>query len=100
MGGLREARITSERCLDRASLHAYLRDALGFPGYYGANLSALADCLAETAAPMLVTFSIDEATLPTDMQAYVLRLVQVCAREALANPNVSLIVEHVPHPKG
>ena len=94
MGTLRQACITSEICLYRENLHDYLRDSLGLPEYYGANLSALADCLAETAVPMLITFSIDEETLPTDMQAYVLRLVQVCAREALVNENVSLIVEH------
>ena len=91
-----EARITSERCLYRTMLHEYLRDALDLPGYYGMNLSALADCLSETAAPMTITFAIDPDTLPTDMQAYVLRLVQVCAREALVNENVSVTVEH-PH---
>lgn len=95
MSAIREARITSDTCLDRTLLHEYLHDALGFPSYYGANLSALADCLSETCHPVLITFAIDEETLPTEMQAYMLRLVQVCAREALANENVSLIVEHV-----
>jgi len=94
MSELREAFVTSERCLSKTSLHEYLREALGFPDYYGSNLSALADCLAETAKPTIVTFAIDEDCLPTEMQAYVLKLVQVCAREALVNENVSLIVEH------
>ena len=94
MAGLHEACITSARCLNRTTLHDYLREALDLPDYYGGNMSALADCLAETAVPMLLTFTIDPETLPTDMQAYVLKLVQVCAREALVNENVSLIVEH------
>ena len=94
MGKLREALITSDRCLTRDQLHDYISDALGFPDYYGANLSALADCLAETAVPMLIVFSVNGEALPTDMQAYMLRFVQVCAREALVNENVSLIVEH------
>ena len=94
MSTLREAYITSDKCLYRTSLHEYLRETLRFPDYYGENLSALADCLAETSTPTLITFAIDEATLPTEMQAHVLKLVQVCAREALVNENVSVIVEH------
>mgnify|MGYP002627175693 CR=1 FL=1 len=94
MNELREAIVTSAVCKNRHMLHGYLHDALGFPDYYGHNLSALADCLAEAGTPLLVTFAIDAESLPTDMQAYMLKLVQVCAREALANENVSLIVEH------
>ena len=94
MSKLREARITSDKCLYRSQLHEYLHEALGFPEYYGDNLSALADCLAEAGTPLLITFDIDAESLPTEMQAYMLRLVQVCARESLANENVSLIVEH------
>lgn len=91
---LREAHITSARCANRAQLHGYLRGALGFPDYYGHNMSALADCLAEASNPLLITFDVDDDSLPTDMQAYMLKLVQVCAREALVNENVSVIVEH------
>ncbi len=31
----------------RSDLHDYLADKLDFPGYYGSNLDALADCLSE-----------------------------------------------------
>ena len=88
-----EARITSERCLYKEMLHEYLQDTLRFPDHYGRNLSALADCLAETGTPMLITFAIDADELVAGMQAYVLRLAQVCAREAIANDNVSVIIE-------
>ncbi len=92
---LREAVITSEVCASPETLHAYLQEALDFPAYYGRNFSALADCLAEACTPLLITFAIREQDLPTEMQASVLKLAQVCAREAIANENVSLIVEHV-----
>lgn len=94
MAAIRQAHITSDKCLYRTMLHNYLKDSLGFPDYYGANLSALADCLAEACHPLHITFEIDPDTLPTDMQAYLLKLVQVCAREALANENITLTVEH------
>jgi RNAse (barnase) inhibitor barstar len=75
-------------------LHEHIQKELGFPEYYGRNLSALADCLSDVSHPTLITIRIDEEKLPAGMEAYVLRLAQVCAREALANENVSLIIEH------
>lgn len=32
-------------------LHAFLRDELGFPVYYGGNLAALSDCLEDICHP-------------------------------------------------
>lgn len=93
-GCLHEACITNDLCLYREALHDYLQEALGLPDYYGRNLSALADCLAEIAEPTLVTVAVSPAELPAEMQAYVLKLTQMCAREALVNENVNLIVEH------
>ena len=77
-----------------AEAHEYLAGRLGFPDYYGRNMSALADCLAEAGLPMLINVRIDPDALPPEMHANVINLVQVCAREALVNENVSLIIEH------
>ena len=94
MSELREVRIIGARCASQETLHAFLKKKLGFPEYYGANLSALADCLSEIGTPTLITIAFKEEELEPGMQAYMLRFVQVCAREALANENVSLIIEH------
>ena len=94
MAHLKEARVIGARCASQETLHAYLQKKLEFPDYYGANLSALADCLSEICEPTLITISFKEAELEPGMQAYMLRFVQVCAREALANENLSLIIEH------
>ena len=92
---LREARITASRCSSQDELHTYIANELGFPDYYGKNLSALADCLSEMGVPALVTFAVREDELEPGMQAYLMRFVQVCAREALVNENLSLIIEHL-----
>ena len=94
MGEARVARIIGARCTSQETLHAFLKKKLGFPEYYGENLSALADCLSEAGEPLSIIVCIDEDDLEPGMQAYLLRFVQVCAREALANPNVSFAIEH------
>ena len=55
-----EVRIVGARCLTQDILHDYLARKLDFPEYYGKNLSALADCLAEEDRPTLITFKVDE----------------------------------------
>ena len=94
MGELKEARVIGARCTSQETLHAFLKKKLGFPDYYGANLSALADCLSELASPTLITIAVAEDEIEPGMQAYILRFAQVCAREALANENLSFIIEH------
>lgn len=94
MADIKEARIIGPRCTSQKELHAFVAKKLGFPGYYGANLSALADCLSEMGEPARIVISINEHDVEPGMQAYLLRFVQVCAREALVNENLSLVIEH------
>ena len=86
--------ITEAQLTSQEALHSHLKKELEFPDYYGANLSALADCLSDITHPTLITICIAEDELEPGMRAYVLRFVQVCAREALANENLSLSIEH------
>ena len=90
----REVIITGAQCTSDEALHGFLKRELELPDYYGMNLSALADCLAEEDRPTLITFKIDEDEIEAGMEAYLLRLVQVVARESFVNPNVALIIEH------
>ena len=89
-----EVSIIGARCTSQEQLHAYLRQRLMLPDYYGENLAALADCLSELSNPTHITIAINEDDLEPGMQAYILRFVQVCAREALVNENLSLTIEH------
>ena len=87
-------RIIGARCTSQEELHGYIKKKLDLPEYYGENLSALADCLSETCQPIHITICINEDDLAPGMQAYMLRFVQVCAREALVNRNLSVTIEH------
>ena len=42
--------IDCDKMTDRASAHAHIAEALGFPEYYGNNLDALFDCLTDMRA--------------------------------------------------
>lgn len=90
----KEARIIGPRCSSQEELHAYLAKKLQFPEYYGGNLAALADCLSELGEPARITVAVNENDIEPGMQAYLLRFVQVCAREALVNENLTLVIEH------
>ena len=91
---VRSVRIIGARCTSQEQLHEYLQRKLDFPDYYGGNLSALADCLSGAGGPLSITICLNEDDLEPGMQAYMLRFAQVCAREALANRNVSFKIEH------
>ena len=91
---IRNVRIIGARCTSQETLHAFLKKKMELPDYYGANLSALADCLSEISEPTCITIAINEIELEPGMQAYILRFVQVCAREALVNENLSFVIEH------
>lgn len=91
----REVRIIGARCASQEALHEFVARKLGFPEYYGENLSALADCLSEVDEPTRITVAINEDDVSPGMQAYVIRFVQVCAREALVNENLSFVIEHL-----
>ena len=94
MADMKEVRIIGPRCSSQETLHAFIAKKLGFPDYYGANLSALADCLSEMCEPARITIVLNDYDIEPGMQAYLLRFVQVCAREALVNENLSLVIEH------
>lgn len=95
MEDMREVRIIGARCTSQEALHEFVAKKLGFPDYYGANLAALADCLSEMGVPARITFAINEYDVEPGMQAYLMRFVQVCAREALVNRNLTLVIEHL-----
>lgn len=82
----RELTIREKDLQDPEDLHAFVSRELGFPEWYGGNLSALADCLGDVCEPTRVTLVPDEPT--TDWFA---RAQRVFERMAAENPQLQVV---------
>jgi ribonuclease inhibitor len=58
---MREITLDVKKMTSPAKAHAYLRDVLDFPDYYGENLDALHDCLGDISEPTLIKIPKDIA---------------------------------------
>ncbi len=76
---------------EKVSVHRYLKEQLGFPFYYGANLDALYDQLSSITEPVHIT--LDYSTTPLgDMLRYTPRVLKVFGDAAGVNYNLTLTV--------
>lgn len=76
-----------ERLSGRRAAHEYLQGALCLPAYYGKNLDALFDCLAELSDCAVVLRGRDRLARSGGYGARVLRVLEDAAR---ANPGLTL----------
>ena len=68
-------------------LHAHLARELEFPGHYGANLSALSDCLGDISQPTRIVATRNGST------EWFFRFCTVFARAALENPQLDVRID-------
>lgn len=80
---------------EKISLHRYLKEALDFPFYYGANLDALHDELTSETNPMHITV-LCPAMPKGKMAEYLPRLKRVFEDAALENYHLEISFEIVP----
>ena len=74
-----------------AEFHAYIRDLMSFPAYYGANLDALHDCLTELSEDTEVDM-VDSIGIPGEMRYLICKIVSVFSRAAVENPHLTFHV--------
>lgn len=92
---MREVALDLTSFEEKISLHRYLKETLGFPFYYGANLDALYDELTSETNDLSVTITLPEE--PKGMMAgYLPRLCIVF--EDAARENYHLKVQFVKEP--
>ena len=86
--------IDGKRLSGRVEYHRFLKEALGFPDYYGNNLDALYDLLSvrDEEAELVV---MNATAMHADLLSYGTDFLRTLADAAEANPRISLIlVEH------
>jgi ribonuclease inhibitor len=77
---------------EKISLHRYLKENMGFPFYYGANLDALFDELSSITEPTHITLVYSTRPLGK-MAGYTPRLLKVFGDAADGNYNLRLTVK-------
>lgn len=77
---------------EKISLHSYLKEQLGFPFYYGANLDALYDELSSVTKPTQITLVYTDRPI-TGHERYIPRMVEVFRAAARDNYNLKLTVK-------
>ncbi len=79
---------------EKISLHRYLKEALDFPFYYGANLDALHDELSSDMEPMRITVCYP-AQPRGKMVEYLPRLLRVFRDSACENYNLEITYREI-----
>lgn len=69
------------RRMGRGEIHAYIKEALSLPTWYGNNLDALYDCLTDLSETELV---IEHTAQADDYFQHVLRVLRAAERENTA----------------
>ncbi len=87
----RRVTLSGNKMTSREVLHTYLAKKLAFPSYYGKNLDALHDCLAERSTPLHITVTYTER-LKEQLGDYGNSLLQVLQDVAEENDLITVSV--------
>lgn len=89
---MREIRLNGEKMINKATVHAYLKEKLSLPNYYGENLDALWDCLSEENSLKKITLYNSKAMID-NLGAYGEAIIRVLEEVAKENENIIVDIE-------
>lgn len=89
---MKEIRLNGNKMLDKASTHAYLKQKLDFPDYYGENLDALWDLLVTDFCPKKITIYRPGAIIE-NLGAYGEAIINLFQEAAKENKYIQLNIE-------
>jgi ribonuclease inhibitor len=89
---MKEIRLNGEKMLDKASTHAYLKEKLALPNYYGENLDALWDCLTGDLSLKKITIYKPEAIIE-HLGSYGESIINLFEQAAEENENIKVNIE-------
>ena len=80
-------------CKDWGTLHRRIREAFGFPDYYGENWDAMWDCLTDVCLQPVQRHIIVEgfASMPQELRAYAAPMLEIFSDLQAKYPWVSVI---------
>lgn len=73
-------------------LHEEIKEAFGFPHYYGENLDALWDCLAGYSKEKNLVEIIGSSTVSPDIQEYMTQILKLFDEIHQKTPQISFVV--------
>ena len=80
------------KCKYIGSIHKVIKESLGFPEYYGENLSALWDCLDNYCDYRLHIFIKGFHSLPKEFDEYKYKIWDIFCRVNASTPNITFEV--------
>jgi ribonuclease inhibitor len=88
---MKEIKLNGARMLDKETTHAYLKEKLSLPEYYGANLDALWDCLTTDFSKKRIVI-INSEIMIENLGTYGQSIIELFRDVATENCNLELIV--------
>ena len=75
-------------CKYASEIHKVIKETFSFPDYYGANLSALWDCLDYYCDYDLIVYIKGFNLLPEEFNDYKVKILEIFARVSENSPNI------------
>ncbi|MCQ2507336.1 MAG: barstar family protein [Dorea sp.] len=79
--------VDATKLTDKDASHAYLKEALDLPDYYGGNLDALFDCLSEMNETEIVVENVENAG------EYYVRIITIMLGASQENDGLEITIE-------